>query len=336
MLANSGLSLIDGQFVKMFESAGLEQWQIDLKKSAEAVGLNYTEVQKYAELLKELGKATNNIDAEKMALDWMKQDAALEKLNSGAKKYAETLALVAKKGEDAKDLDWLDTVGELQKYFSMLTGAEESVFDEAFLLSDSVQQALLDMANDVEGSMERLQGLLQLKISFDPTEYQVVKNLFNQIAQMDIEIGVTLSEDEDKILDILYNSLLKKIGANETKNFFKDYLGFDVSDVNGLTTFTKVGTETKKTIEDLAKEVNIAYEDIQEYAKLLIQTGRATEETAEAMALAIMKQSKGFNELSDKAEEYVHNLKGINTSEITGDQSKYINDLAVQRTLHLP
>ena len=52
-----------------------------------------------------------------MALEWMKQDTALEKLNSGAKKYAETLALVAEKGENAKDLDWLDTVGELQKYF---------------------------------------------------------------------------------------------------------------------------------------------------------------------------------------------------------------------------
>ena len=46
------------------------------------------------------------------------------------------------------------------------------------------------------------------------------------------------------------------------------------------------------------------------------------------MALAIMKQSKGFDGLNDKAEEYVNNLKGINTSEITGDQSKYINDLA--------
>ena len=328
MLVDSGLSTIGGQFIKIFESAGLEDWQIELKKSAEAVGLNYTEVQKYAELLKQLGIAQGDVKAEKMALEWMKQDTALEKLNSGAKKYAEILALVAEKGESAKDLDWLDTVGELQKYFSMLTGAEASVFDEAFLLSDSVQQALSDMANGIEGSMERLQGLLQLKISFDPTEYQVVKNLFNQIAQMDIEIGVTLSEDKDDILDTLYNFLLKKIGADEAKNFFKDYLGFDISDVNGLTTFTKVSTETKKTIEDLAKEVNIAYEDVQEYAKLLIQTGRATEETAESMALAIMKQSKGFDELSDKAEEYIKNLKGINTSEITGDQSKYINDLA--------
>ncbi|WP_291627875.1 hypothetical protein [Clostridium sp.] len=56
----------------MTESAGLEDWQIELKKSAEAVGLNYTEVQKYAELLKQLGIAINDIDAEKMALDWMK------------------------------------------------------------------------------------------------------------------------------------------------------------------------------------------------------------------------------------------------------------------------
>ncbi|WP_291627877.1 hypothetical protein [Clostridium sp.] len=49
------------------------------------------------------------------------------------------MALVAEKGEDAENLDWLNTFGELRTYFSMLTGAEEDIFDKDFMLSDWVQ-----------------------------------------------------------------------------------------------------------------------------------------------------------------------------------------------------
>lgn len=327
MLADSGLSIINGKFFKIFESAGLEDWQRELKKSAEAVGLNYTEIQKYAELLKELGKANSDIDAEKMALDWMKQDAALEKLNSGAKKYAEILALVAEKGEDAENLDWLDTFGELRTYFSMLTGAEEDVFDKNFISSDWVQQSLLDMANGVEGAQDKFLGMLEVASNKNIRDINQTLGLIGEISNLDIEVGTTIQVDNKSIIQQLYNAL--EDAQIDAKKFFKDYLNLELEvDGRNIVSATKTENSTVKTIEEQAKAANIAYEDVQEYANLLIQTGRATEETAEAIALAIMKQSKGFDELSDKAEEYVKNLKGINTSEITGDQSKYINDLA--------
>lgn len=319
----AGWNKINGEWIKTIESAGLEDWQIDLKDTAEALGLNYAEVQKYAKLIEELYKKSPE-DAEKMALEWMKQDTALEKLNSGAKKYAETLALVAEKGEDAAKLDWLDTVGELQKYFSMLTRAEESIFDEAFLLSDSVQQALLDMANGVEGAQDRLLGIVKLQA--EKLWSEDIQNAFKGVAQLDIEVGTTIKVDGESIIQQLYDAL--KEAEIDAEQFFKDYLHLDLVVEDGTVKSATKMEGSEKTIEEQAKAANIAYEDVQEYDKLLIQTGRATEETAESMALAIMKQSKGFDDLNDKAEEYVNNLKGINTSEITGDQSKYINDLA--------
>ena len=326
MLANSGLSIINGNFVKIFESAGLEQWQIDLKKSAEAVGLNYTEVQKYAELLKELGKAANDIEAEKMALDWMKQDTAIEKLNSGAKKYAETLALVAEKGEGAARLDWLDTVSELRTYFSMLTGAEESIFDEDFLLSDSVQQALLDMANGVEGAQDRLLGIVKLQA--EKLWSEDIQNAFNGVAQLDIEVGTTIKVDDESIIQQLYDAL--KEAEIDAEQFFKDYLHLDLVVEDGTVKSATKIEGSEKTIEKQAKAANIAYEDVQEYANLLLQLGRAMDkESAEALALAIMKQSKGFDNLTDKAEDYLDVIKDIgDTKSITPEQSKSINDLA--------
>lgn len=329
MLESAGWIIDEyGNFVKIFESAGLEQWQIDLKDAAEAIGLNYAEVQKYAELLKQLGIAINDIDAEKMALEWMKQDAALEKLNSGAKKYAETLALVAKKGEDAKDLDWLDTVSELRTYFSMLTGAEESVFDETFLLSDSVQQALLDMANGVEGSYDRLRGILELQAEKKWSED--IQNAFNKVAQLNIEVGASVSIDDKLIIQQLYDAL--KEAKIDAEQFFKDYLHLqlEVDEAGNINSATRIGDSTVKTIEEQAKAANIAYEDVQEYANLLLQLGRAMDkESAEAMALAIMEQSKGFDNLTDKAKDYLDVIKNIeDTKSITPEQSKSINDLA--------
>lgn len=325
-------------FVKLFESAGLEDWQRELKKSAEAIGLNYTEVQKYAELLKELYKIQDPQKAEEMALEWVKQTTALDKLNSGAKKYAETLATVKEKmdggieGLELNDSNWLDTAGELQKYFSMLTGAEASVFDKTFLLSDSVQQALLDMANGVEGAQDRLLGILTIQSDsrFEHSRNYIL-DYFNELSNLDLQVGTEITVDENYFIESLYTSLLTVFDkAEDVIKFFEDYLHLELNfDESGaLISATKTGTDVVKTIEEQAKAANIAYEDVQEYAKLLIQTGRATEETAESMALSIMKQSKGFDDLNDKAEEYVNNLKGINTNEITGDQSKYINDLA--------
>ena len=326
---------ITDTFTRVNESAGLEQWQIDLKDAAEAVGLNYTEVQKYAELLKQLyTDMMDPEDAEKMALEWMKQDTALEKLNGGAKKYAETLALVAEKGESAKDLDWLDTFGELRTYFSMLTGAEASVFDETFLLSDSVQQALLDMANGVEEAQDRLLGILTIQSDsrFEHSRNYIL-DYFNELSNLDLQVGTEITVDENYFIESLYTSLLTVFDkAEDVIKFFEDYLHLELNfDESGaLISATKTGTDVVKTIEEQAKAANIAYEDIQEYANLLLQLGRAMDkESAEALALAIMKQSKGFDNLTDKAKDYLEVIKNIeDTKSITPEQSKSINDLA--------
>ena len=341
MLESAGWIIDEyGNFVKIFESTGLEQWQIDLKNAAEAIGLNYTEVQKYAELLKQLYNIKDSQQAEEMALEWVKQTTALDKLNSGAKKYAETLATVKEKmdsgieGLELNDSNWLDTAGELKKYFSMLTGAEQSLFDETFLLSDSVQQALLDMVNGVEGAQDRLLGILTIQSDsrFEHSRNYIL-DYFNELSNLDLQVGTEITVDENYFIESLYTSLLTVFDkAEDVIKFFEDYLHLELNfDESGaLISATKTGTDVVKTIEEQAKAANIAYEDVQEYANLLLQLGRAMDkESAEALALAIMKQSKGFDNLTDKAEDYLDVIKDIgDTKSITPEQSKSINDLA--------
>lgn len=322
---------VERTFTRISASAGLEDWQIALKDSAEAVGLNYTEVQKYAEILKELNDGMSDQEVEEMALAWMKQTTAIDKLNSGAKKYAETLAIVQEKGTDAAKIDWLNTYQELQQYFTMLTGTDldkaNDIFNKDFIQSDEVQQALQDMANGVEGAYGRLFGIVKAQAL--GLEDEVLNNII-EISSMDLEVGVEFEIDNDSTIKSLYDALKElDLDSNQIKEFFRNSFNLELEiDGDKLVSATKTGTEAKKTIEDLAKEANIAYEDVQEYAKILVQTNRATEETAEAMALSLLKQSKGFDELSSKAKEYVDNLKGVTEKEITSDQSKYINDLA--------
>lgn len=172
-----------------------------LKKEADAAGIDWTEVEEYAESLQNtIPYLKENADlAKEIALNEKKQAKGAADLISNYKNYAKVLKSAQLDKHTKGTEEYAQTIKALRKDISLLTGVSEDVFTDEFLNSEEVQQALEDVANGVDGAAERLKVLatmesLKVDIGIDETKLDALKADIIDLNNQDIEIGATIND----------------------------------------------------------------------------------------------------------------------------------------------
>lgn len=188
-----------------------------LAADAQANGFDYSEIEDYAEALMELNKKLEDNEqlAKKIALAEKKQSKAVEDLGKNYEDYAEVLA-EANENQNVKNTEkYSKAIQSLRQDMSLLTGLEEDAFSDEFINSKDTQQALADIANGVDGAVEKFRLMAtmnQLQVKFKVDEGDL-SNLYGQIEALNaqnIEIGTTINDAP--ALDALAE-LLNQTGA---------------------------------------------------------------------------------------------------------------------------
>lgn len=179
-------------------------------------GFDTDEVNDYAETLQSVNNALVDQPqlARKIALEEKKQAKAVEDLGDNYKDYAEVLA-EANKNQNIKNTErYSKAIQSLRKDISLLTGIEEKAFSDDFINSEAVQQALADIANGVEGSVEKLKLMasmdyIKVKVGIDEETFSTLYSQIEELNTQDIEIGATI--DNAPALDAL-TTLMESAG----------------------------------------------------------------------------------------------------------------------------
>lgn len=230
-----------------------------LAADAQANGFDYSEIEEYAEALMELnGKLKDNEQlAKKIALAEKKQAKAVEDLGKNYEDYAEVLE-EANKDQNVKNTEkYSKAIQSLRQDMSLLTGLEEDAFSDEFINSKATQQALADIANGVDGAVEKFRLMAtmnQLQVKFKVDEGEL-SNLYSQIEELNaqnIEIGTTINDAP--ALDALAE-LLNETGATaDQMQAIFNALGWDPEieyvpvDANTATALRSMGYQQYATL----------------------------------------------------------------------------------------
>lgn len=230
-----------------------------LAADAQANGFDYSEIEDYAEALMELNKKLEDNEqlAKKIALAEKKQSKAVEDLGKNYEDYAEVLA-EANENQNVKNTEkYSKAIQSLRQDMSLLTGLEEDAFSDEFINSKDTQQALADIANGVDGAVEKFRLMAtmnQLQVKFKADEGDL-SNLYGQIEALNaqnIEIGTTINDAP--ALDALAE-LLNQTGATaDQMQAIFNALGWDPEieyvpvDANTATALRSMGYQQYATL----------------------------------------------------------------------------------------
>ena len=175
-------------------------------KEAKDLGIDVDELMEYAEYLQEVEGMTEEL-ALKAALAQKKQGKAVEDLTDNYEDYAKVLKKAKLDPTIKGTEEYSKAIMGLRKDLSLLTGLSEDTFDEDFINSPEVQKALEDVANGVDGAIERVQALAAMDILKDREQFIIKAGLevdqeqfsalTNQIAELnnqDIEVGTRIND----------------------------------------------------------------------------------------------------------------------------------------------
>ena len=200
-------------------------------KEAQAEGFDTEEIQDYAQTLESVGNLSEEM-ALKVALAEKKQAKGADDLVNNYKDYAKVLKSAKLDSHIKGTEQYSKAINSLKKDLSLLTGVSEDAFDEDFINSDEVQQALADVANGVDGATERLKALAvmqDIKLDIDDndikTKIDALKTDIIDLNSQDIEIGATINNAP--ALDALA-TLMTEAGmtVSQMQDFFND-LGWE-------------------------------------------------------------------------------------------------------------
>lgn len=217
LIANS-LRELDGMLAsgRITEEQYKDAFNTVYSKEVSNYGFDKDEVDDYAESLQEVNEALKDQPqlAKKIALEEKKQAKAVEDLGDNYEDYAKVLA-EANKNQNIKNTEkYSKAIQSLRKDISLLTGIEEEAFSEDFINSEAVQQALADIANGVEGSVEKLKLMasmdyIKVKVGIDEETFSTLYSQIEELNAQDIEIGATI--DNTPALDAL-TTLMESAG----------------------------------------------------------------------------------------------------------------------------
>lgn len=204
-----------------------------LAADAQANGIDYSEIEEYAKTLLEVNKKLEDNEqlAKKIALAEKKQIKGVKDLKSNYSSYSNILKQ-AKTDKTVKSTEeYSKAIQSLRKDLSLLTGMEESAFDEKVINSDEMQAALQDVADGVDGAIEKVKALAvigELKVSIKKDEEswnQLQTDIAAISADSTIEIGTIINNNE--ALQGLYDLMMEAgMTADQIQSRFND-LGWD-------------------------------------------------------------------------------------------------------------
>ena len=184
-----------------------------IEREAELNDIDYSNLENYAKVLMENNKELENNEklAKQVALAEMKQGKAVDDLIDNYKSYNKVLKAAQLDPQKKSTLEYANTIKALRKDMSLLTGIEEDDFSDEFINSDKAQEALQDVANGVDGAIEKFKALaevdvlknkgLNIKVAKDYSSWDALEQDLIQLNQQDIEIGATI--DDAPALDAL-------------------------------------------------------------------------------------------------------------------------------------
>lgn len=204
-----------------------------LAADAQANGFDYSEIEEYAKTLLEVNKNLEDNEqlAKKIALAEKKQLKGVKDLKSNYSSYSNILKQ-AKTDKTVKSTEeYSKAIQSLRKDLSLLTGMEESAFNEEVINSDEMQAALQDVADGVDGAIEKVKALAvisELKVSIKKDEEswnQLQTDIAAISADSTIEIGTIVNNNE--ALQGLYDLMMEAgMTADQIQSRFND-LGWD-------------------------------------------------------------------------------------------------------------
>ena len=204
-----------------------------LATDAQANGFDYSEIEEYAKTLLEVNKNLEDNEqlAKKIALAEKKQLKGVKDLKSNYSSYSNILKQ-AKTDKTVKSTEeYSKAIQSLRKDLSLLTGMEESAFNEEVINSDEMQAALQDVADGVDGAIEKVKALAvisELKVSIKKDEEswnQLQTDIAAISADSTIEIGTIVNNNE--ALQGLYDLMMEAgMTADQIQSRFND-LGWD-------------------------------------------------------------------------------------------------------------
>lgn len=260
LIANS-LRELDGMLAsgRITEEQYKDAFDTVYGKDISKYGFDKDEVDDYAESLQEVNEALQDQPqlARKIALEEKKQAKAVEDLGDNYEDYAKVLA-EANKNQKIKNTEkYSKAIQSLRKDISLLTGIEEKAFSEDFINSEAVQQALADIANGVEGSVEKLKmmvsmDLIKVKVGIDEEAFSTLYSQIEELNAQDIEIGATI--DNAPALDALADLLNQSNMTAEQMQAIFNALGWEPEieyvpvDVDTATALRSMGYQQYATL----------------------------------------------------------------------------------------
>ncbi len=223
---------------------------------ASANGFNYSEIEDYAKTLMEVNDelADNEQLAKKIALAEKKQGKAVDDLVDNYKDYASILNKAKTDPKVKSTEEYSKAVQSLRKDMSLLTGIEKDAFSDKFINSAKTQKALQDVANGVDGAIEKFRALaevdvlkgegLKISVSKDYSTWDALEQDLIRLNQEDIEIGATV--DNSAALDALAKMMqAARMTVEEMQQHFNE-LGWDPE-----ITYKKVDAETASQLRSM-------------------------------------------------------------------------------------
>lgn len=202
------------------------------KKDISKYGFDKDEVDDYAETLQNVNEALADQPqlAKRIALEEKKQAKAVEDLGDNYEDYAKVLS-EANKNQDIKNTEkYSKAIGNLRKNISLLTGIEEDAISQDFIDSEATQQALSDIANGVDGAVEKLRLMasmdqIQINLNLNEEELSTLYSQIEELNAQDIEIGAIINDAP--ALDALADLLNQTNMTGEQMQAIFNALGWD-------------------------------------------------------------------------------------------------------------
>ena len=223
---------------------------------ASANGFDYSEIEDYAKTLMEVNDelADNEQLAKKIALAEKKQGKAVDDLVDNYKNYVSVLNKAKTDPKVKSTEEYSKATQSLRRDMSLLTGIEKNAFSDKFINSTKAQEALQDVADGVDGAIEKFRALaevdvlkgegLKISVSEDYSTWDALEQDLVRLNQEDIEIGATV--DNSAALDALAE-MMQAAGmtVEEMQQHFNE-LGWDPE-----ITYKKVDAETASQLRSM-------------------------------------------------------------------------------------
>ena len=260
LIANS-LRELDGMLTsgKITEEQYKDAFDTVYGKDISKYGFDKDEVDDYAETLQNVNNALKDQPqlAKRIALEEKKQAKAVEDLGNNYEDYAKVLA-EANKNQDIKNTEkYSKVIGNLRKDISLLTGIEEDAISQTFIDSEATQQALSDIANGVDGAVEKFRLMasmdqVQINLKLNEEELSTLYSQIEELNAQDIEIGTIINDAP--ALDALADLLNQTNMTGEQMQAIFNALGWDPEieyvpvDVDTATALRSMGYQQYATL----------------------------------------------------------------------------------------